>query len=94
MSQADIARIMGAPSQVSVADDEGTVQVLRYSAEPIVTTVTIADGNLSGVTIDVAGVDDPALPNFARAAWLGLNRATVVRYSASQPKITFETAKG
>ena len=35
MSQADIAGVMGAPSQVSVADDEGTVRVLRYSAEPI-----------------------------------------------------------
>jgi hypothetical protein len=30
MSQADIAGVMGAPSQVSVADDEGTVRVLRY----------------------------------------------------------------
>ena len=79
MSQADIARIMGAPSQVGVADDEGTVRVLRYSAEPIATTVTITDGKVSGVTLDVGGGDDPALPNFARAAWLGLNRATVLR---------------
>jgi hypothetical protein len=79
MSQADIAGVMGAPSQVGVADDEGTVRVLRYSAEPIATTVTITDGKLSGVTLDVAGVDDPALPNFARAAWLGMNRATVLR---------------
>jgi hypothetical protein len=31
------------------------------------------------VTLDVAGVNDPALPNFARAAWLGMNRATVLR---------------
>ena len=79
MSQADIAGVMGAPSQVSVADDEGTVRVLRYSAEPIATTVTITDGKLSGVTLDVAGVDDPALPNFARAAWLGMNRTAVLQ---------------
>jgi hypothetical protein len=78
-SQADIARVMGLPSQVDVADDEGTVVVLRYSAAPIATTVTITDGKLSGVALDVAGVDDPALPNFARAAWLGMNRATVLR---------------
>jgi outer membrane protein assembly factor BamE (lipoprotein component of BamABCDE complex) len=79
MSQADIAGVMGAPSQVGVADDEGTARVLRYSAEPIATTVTITHGKLSGVSLDVAGVDDPALPNFSRAAWLGMNRATVLR---------------
>jgi hypothetical protein len=79
MSQAEIAGVMGAPSQAGVADDEGTVRVLRYSAEPIATTVTITDGRLSGVTLDVAGVDDPALPNFARAALLGMNRAAVLR---------------
>jgi outer membrane protein assembly factor BamE (lipoprotein component of BamABCDE complex) len=79
MPQADIARVMGAPSQVAAADDEGTVRVLKYSAEPIATTVTITDGKLSGVALDVAGIDDPALPNFARAAWLGMDRATVLR---------------
>ena len=79
MSPADVARAMAAPSQVDAADDEGTVRVLRYSAEPIATTVTITDGKLSGVALDVAGVDDPALPNFARAAWLGMNRTTVLR---------------
>jgi hypothetical protein len=78
MSQADIAGVMGASSQV-IADDEGTVRVLKYSAEPIATTVTITGGRLSGVTIDIAGIDDPALPNFARSAWLGMNRASVLR---------------
>jgi hypothetical protein len=78
MSAADIAPVMAAPSQV-VADDDGAVRVLRYSAEPIATTVTITNGTLSAVALDVAGVDDPALPNFARAAWLGMNRATVLR---------------
>jgi hypothetical protein len=79
MSQADIARVMAAPSQVDAADDEGAVRVLRYSAEPIATTVTITDGKLSGVALDVAGVDDPALPNFARAAWLGMSRTALLR---------------
>jgi hypothetical protein len=79
MSPADIARIMTAPAQVNSTDDEGTVHVLKYWAEPIATTVTITDGRLSGVALDVAGVDDPALPNFSRAAWLGLNRAVVLQ---------------
>jgi hypothetical protein len=79
MSQSDIARVMAAPSQVAAADDEGTVRVLKYLAEPIATTVTITDGKLSGVALDVAGVDDPVLPNFARAAWLGMSRTNVVQ---------------
>ncbi len=70
---------MAEPSHVDTAGDQGTVRVLRYSAEPIATTVTITNGKLSGVALDVAGVDDPALPAFARAAWLGMSRSTVLR---------------
>jgi hypothetical protein len=70
MSQADIVRVMGVQSQVNATDDESADVVLRYSAEPIAATVTISEGKLSGVALDVAGVDDPAFPKFARAAWL------------------------
>jgi hypothetical protein len=65
MSRADITRVMAAPPQIDAASDESTVRVVRYSAEAIATTVTITDGKLSGVALDVAGVDDPALPNFS-----------------------------
>jgi hypothetical protein len=78
MSSADIARVMAAPAQVA-ADNEGTVRVLKYWAEPIGTTVTVTDGKLSGVALDIAGVDDPALPNFTRTAWLGMSRTAVLR---------------
>jgi hypothetical protein len=57
MSPADIVRIMGTPAQICATNDEGTVRVLKYRAEPIATTVTITDGKLSGVALDVAGVD-------------------------------------
>jgi hypothetical protein len=80
MSPADIARVMGAPAQIDAAnDDEGTVRVLKYWAEPIATTVAITNGKLSGVALDIAGVDDPALPNFTRAAWLGMSRTAVLQ---------------
>jgi hypothetical protein len=79
MSAADVARVMAAPAQVDEADDDGTVRVLKYWAEPIATTVTIIDGKLSGVALDIAGVDDPALPNFSRAAWLGMSRTAVMQ---------------
>ena len=53
MLQADIARVMPAPSQVVAADDEGAVRVLRYSAEPIATTVTITDGRLMSLALTI-----------------------------------------
>jgi hypothetical protein len=79
MSAADVARVMATPAQVDEADDDGTVRVLKYRAEPIAPTVTIIDGKLSGVALDIAGVDDPALPNFSRAAWLGMSRTAVMQ---------------
>jgi hypothetical protein len=78
-SAADVTRVMATPAQVDDADDDSSVRVLKYRAEPIATTVTIIGGKLSGVTLDVAGVDDPALPSFARAAWLGMSRTAVLQ---------------
>jgi outer membrane protein assembly factor BamE (lipoprotein component of BamABCDE complex) len=80
MSAVDVERIMGKPAQVDVADDEdSSVRVLKFPTEPIATTITITEGKLSGVAIDVAGVDDPKLPNFSRAAWLGMSRTAVLQ---------------
>jgi hypothetical protein len=80
MPATDVERIMGKPAQVDATDRAGSsVRVLRYPAEPIRTTVTIIDDKLSGVSLDVAGVDDPSLPNFSRAAWLGMSRTAVLQ---------------
>jgi hypothetical protein len=80
MSAIDVERIMGKPAHVDVADDEDrSVRVLKFPTEPIATTITITEGKLSGVALDVAGVYDPQLPNFSRAAWLGMSRAAVLQ---------------
>jgi hypothetical protein len=84
MSTADVERIMGRPAQVDIAEDEeSSIRVLKFLAEPIATTVTITDGKLSGLALDVAGVDDPQLPNFSRAAWLGMSLTTVLQMLGS-----------
>jgi hypothetical protein len=80
MSAVDVERIMGKPTQVDVADDEDrSVRVLKFPTEPIATTITITEGKLSGVALDVAGIDDPELPNFSHAAWLGMSRTAVLQ---------------
>jgi hypothetical protein len=80
MSTGDVERIMGTPERADLFADEGHVfRVLRYPAEPIATTVTFTNDGLSGVTLDIAGIDDPALPNYSRPVWLGLSRATVLQ---------------
>jgi hypothetical protein len=80
MSRDDVDRVMGTPGQVdSFLGGSGDMHVLKYSTEPIATTVTIIDHKLSGVALDIAGIEDLALPNFSRPAWLGMSRATVLR---------------
>jgi hypothetical protein len=80
MTAAEAARIMGTPSGVdSYASDEVNVRVLDFSDEPIPTKVTIVNDTVSGVALDVARIDDRALPSFSQAAWLGMSRATVLR---------------
>jgi hypothetical protein len=80
MSAVDVERIMGKPAQVDVADhDDRSVRVLKFPTEPIATTITVTEGKLSGVALDIAGVDDPKLPNFSRAAWLGMSRTAVLQ---------------
>jgi hypothetical protein len=80
MSAVDVERIMGKPAQVDAADDEDRgVRVLKFPTEPIATTITITEGKLSGVALDIAGVDDPKLPNFSHAAWLGMSRTAVLQ---------------
>jgi hypothetical protein len=80
MSTGDVERIMGAPGRSDLFANGGHVfRVLTYPAEPIGTTVTFTDNGLSGVALDIAGIDDPKLPNYSRPVWLGLSRATVLR---------------
>jgi hypothetical protein len=80
MPTGDVERIMGAPAQIDSSGSGGSnVRLLKYPAEPIATTVTITDDRLSGVALDIAGIDDPTLPNFSRAAWLGMSRSGVLQ---------------
>jgi hypothetical protein len=80
MSAGDVERIMGAPAQAdSFVREDGELRVLKYPAEPIAAVVTIIDDRLSGVALDIAGIDDPTLPNFSRAAWLGMSRSVVLQ---------------
>src|SRR5262249_50963042 len=59
--------------------DDGSVRVVSYSHEPIATKVTISDGKVSRVALDIAGVDERAMPAYTGPAWLGMHRAAVLR---------------
>src|SRR5262245_13056797 len=80
MTAADVARIMGTPSGVdSYTSEDVNVRVLDFSDELITTKVTMVNETVSGVALDVARIDDRALPSFSRATWLAMSRATVLR---------------
>src|SRR5262245_16045745 len=75
MSVAEVERIMGAPAGVETYDgDDGSVRVVSYPREPIATKVTISDGKVSRVALDIAGVDERAMPAYTGPAWLGMHR--------------------
>ena len=81
MAAADVTRIMGQAAGTKtylVADVE--VRVLDYPAEPIATTVTLSNGKVSSVSLDIAGIDDRALPPFSRKASLGMQRDSVLKF--------------
>jgi outer membrane protein assembly factor BamE (lipoprotein component of BamABCDE complex) len=80
MTATEAARIMGTPSGVdSYTSADVNVRVFDFSNEPIPTKVTIVNDTVSGVALDVARIDNRALPSFSQAAWLGMSRATVLK---------------
>lgn len=80
MQAVSVERIMGTPSLVDAVERKGgSVLVLKYPLELIGTEVTITDAKVSGVALDIAGIDAPTLPNFSRAVWLGMTRTAVLR---------------
>ena len=80
MPGADVERIMGVSAEVQAYDGpSGNVRVLSYPTEPIATIVSICNGQVSGVRLDLAGIDEPTLPAYSRSVWLGMDRTTVLR---------------
>src|SRR5262245_55926193 len=79
MTAPDVTAIMG--QATTTADDRNAdiaVQTLDFSAEPIRSKVTLTNGRVSHVVLDVFRVDQDDLPTFTRVAWPGLDSGTVV----------------
>lgn len=83
MTSSEVARIMGNAVQSKAEADVG-VSMTEFPAEPIATKVTITDGKLSGVTLDIARIDEHRLPAFGRLARPGMSGASV-RYLLGTP---------
>jgi len=80
MPGADVEQIMGVSAELQTYDGPGgNVRILSYPTEPIATIVSIRNGQVSGVRLDLAGNDEPTLPAYSRPVWLGMDRTTVLR---------------
>jgi hypothetical protein len=80
MPGADVEQIMGVSAELQTYDGPGgNVRVLSYPTEPIATIVSIRNGQVSGVRLDLAGNDEPTLPAYSRPVWLGMDRTTALR---------------
>ena len=80
MTAADVTRIMGEPAKVkSYVAGEVEMTRLEFPAGPIPSQVTLADGKVSAVKLDVFQVEKGDLPSFVRQAWPGMSGSGVRR---------------
>src|SRR5215475_2332336 len=80
MTAAEVTAIMGQATKTSdYCDADTALQTLDFSAEPIRSKVTLTNGRVSHVVLDVFRADQDDLPAFTRVAWPGLNSTTVLR---------------
>jgi hypothetical protein len=80
VTAAEVASIMGdATKTVNYVNHTGVpMQTLEFSTGPIHSTITLADGKLSGLALDVFKIKRDDLPAFTRPAWPGLHSSAVV----------------
>ena len=77
MPEDEVARTMGTPTSADSFESAGVVvRVLRYAPD---IKVTLSDGKVSAVALDVVGIDNPASPAYGRGIWSGMHRREVLR---------------
>jgi hypothetical protein len=80
MTATEVTATMGqATKTADYRNADVALQTLDFSVEPIRSKVTLTNGRVSHVVLDVFRVDQDDLPSFTRVAWRGLNSGTVVR---------------
>jgi len=64
---AEVERVLGQPTASSVIDEpEGDNRALLYANEPIPTRVTITNGRVSAIALELVSINEAALPPRAR----------------------------
>jgi hypothetical protein len=80
MTATEVTAAMGqATKTANYRNADVALQTLDFSAEPIRSKVTLTNGRVSHVVLDVFRVDQDDLASFTRVAWPGLNSGTVLR---------------
>lgn len=79
MTAQQVLRIMGEPAKTTAFSTDGAEQCKLEFAGAVPTEITLADGKMSGVKLDVFRPDKTDLPAFGRAAWPGLAESAVRR---------------
>jgi hypothetical protein len=80
MPEAEVERTMGTATEVATSESPGfKVRVLKYRLSPIPAKITISDGRVSSIALDIASADDRELPTYSRSVWPGMHRMVVVQ---------------
>jgi outer membrane protein assembly factor BamE (lipoprotein component of BamABCDE complex) len=80
MTKKQVIEAMGKPSDVKVFPNSNSqIEILNYRQEPLVTKVSIIDGYLSGVTIELKAIATNHLPRFAQNITIGMSRSKLLK---------------
>ena len=95
MPEADVERAMGAAAEVATPESAGVmVRVLKYRLSPIPAKITISDGRVSGVALDIAAADDRELPTYSRSVWPGIHRMAALHMLGAPAEDRFRESFG
>jgi hypothetical protein len=95
MPEADVVQTMGAAAEVATSDSAGVkIRVLKYRLLPIPAKITISDGRVSGVALDISAADAPELPTYSRSVSPGMHRMAVLRILGAPAEDRFQESFG
>lgn len=80
MTQAAVEKIMGKPTDIKVFPNSDLhIEILNYRDEPIITKVSMINGQLSGITSELKTITINNIPPFAQQVKIGMNRQDVLK---------------
>ena len=94
MTAQEVTRVMGEAAKEKRVVADGSESLRLEFSEKIPTEVTLSDGKLANVTVDVFRTDKGDLPAFSQKAWPGMASSAVRRMLGEPAEVLHHTFDG